>query len=228
MECFIGEANMNELDKNQLTEAGQTPQAEQVDAARRHLTRGGAAGAGVLMSVASRSAFGTGTWGTCTGSEIASGNLSREGMARPCGCKPGFWGSENGRMIWSNPDLIPISYAPGQYFNNVFGVAFFKPSNNETLSKAIDQTGVIYNTIDGGWCPTNKIDNMKTCAFHAVAALLNAHYFGNRYPVIGLQSPQAVIAEFQGAFSGGVGALESFTAKVDVYQSGVWCEGQNG
>ncbi|MCR6665339.1 MAG: hypothetical protein NVV69_04835 [Methyloversatilis sp.] len=74
---------MNELDKNSQTDATPTPQTEQVDAARRRLTRGGAAGAGVLLSVASRSAFGTSTWGTCTGSEIASGNLSREGTPAP-------------------------------------------------------------------------------------------------------------------------------------------------
>lgn len=219
---------MNELDKNSQTDATPTPQTEQVDAARRRLTRGGAAGAGVLLSVASRSAFGTSTWGTCTGSEIASGNLSREGTPRPCGCSPGFWGNRNGKKIWENPDLIPFIYAQGQYFNSVFGVAFFKPSKNETLRDGIDKTGVIYDkTMSGGWCPTNKINNMQTCAFHAVAALLNAQYYGNRYPVIGMQSPEAVIAAFQTAFSGGVSALETFITKVDVYKSGVWCEGQN-
>ncbi|MDY0057690.1 MAG: hypothetical protein RBS46_15475 [Methyloversatilis sp.] len=220
---------MNELDKNSQTDAVPTPQTEQVDAARRRLTRGGAAGAGVLLSVASRSAFGTGTWGTCTGSEIASGNLSRDGAPRPCGCSPGFWGNKNGKKIWQNPDLIPFIYAQGQYFNSVFGVSFFKPRNNETLREAIDKSGVIYDkSMSGGWCPTNKVNNMKTCAFHAVAALLNAQYYGNRYPVIGMQSPEAVIAAFQTAFSGGVPALESFITKVDVYTSGVWCEGQNG
>ena len=219
---------MNELDKNSQTDATPSPQTEQVDATRRRLTRGGAAGAGVLLSVASRSAFGTSTWGTCTGSEIASGNLSREGTPRPCGCSPGFWGNRNGKKIWENPDLIPFIYAQGQYFNSVFGVSFFKPSKNETLRAAIDKTGVIYDkTMSGGWCPTNKVNNMKTCAFHAVAALLNAQYYGNRYPVIGMQSPGAVIAAFQTAFSGGVSGLESFMSKVDVYTSGVWCEGQN-
>lgn len=220
---------MNELDKNSQTDATPTPQTEQVDAARRRLTRGGAAGAGVLLSVASRSAFGTSTWGTCTGSEIASGNLSREGTPRPCGCSPGFWGNKNGKKIWENPDLIPFIYAQGQYFNSVFGVPFFKPSKNETLRDGIDKTGVIYDkSMTGGWCPTDKVNNMKTCAFHAVAALLNAQYYGNRYPVVGMQSPQAVIAAFQSAFSGKVSGLEAFITKVDVYKSGVWCEGQNG
>lgn len=223
---------MNELDKNSQTDAVPTPQTEQVDAARRRLTRGGAAGAGVLLSVASRSAFGTGTWGTCTGSEIASGNLSREGTARPCGCSPGFWGNKNGKAIWEEPNFIPYTYAQGQLFNEVFGVVFFKPVSpgGATLRNAIDKDGLIYERkgfYGSGWCPTNKIDNMKTCAFHAVAALLNAQYYGNRYPVIGMQSPEAVIAAFQTAFSGGVGALESFISKVDVYTSGVWCEGQN-
>lgn len=220
---------MNELDQHSKSadEHSEQPSAP-VDSTRRRLAGGGALGAGVLLSVASRSAFGTGTWGTCTGSEIASGNMSREGTPRPCGCSPGFWGNSNGKRIWENPDLIPYIYAQGQVFNSVFGVNFFKPSKNETLREAIDKTGVIYDkTMSGGWCPTNKVSNMKTCAFHAVAALLNAQYYGNRYPVIGLQTPGAVISAFQSAFSGGVSALESFITRVDVYQSGVWCEGQD-
>lgn len=220
---------MNELDQHSKSadEHSEQPSAP-VDSTRRRLAGGGALGAGVLLSVASRSAFGTGTWGTCTGSEIASGNMSREGTPRPCGCSPGFWGNSNGKRIWENPDLIPYIYAQGQVFNSVFGVNFFKPSKNETLREAIDKTGVIYDkTMSGGWCPTNKVNNMKTCAFHAVAALLNAQYYGNRYPVIGLQTPGAVISAFQSAFSGGVNSLIIFKDRVNVYQSGVWCEGQD-
>lgn len=214
---------MNELDQHSKSadEHSEQPSAP-VDSTRRRLAGGGALGAGVLLSVASRSAFGTGTWGTCTGSEIASGNMSREGTPRPCGCSPGFWRNSNGSQVWGNSDLIPYIYAPGQVFNSVFGVNFF--SNSASLKNAIDKDATA--TV-GNWCRSSKKDNMKTCAFHAVAALLNAQYYGNRYPVIGLQTPGAVISAFQSAFSGGVDSLIIFKNRVDVYQSGVWCEGQD-
>lgn len=217
---------MNEHDNNPGTEA--TPaQQNPVDATRRRIARGGAAGAGVLISVASRSAFGTGVgWGTCTGSEMASGNLSREGAPKPCGCSPGFWGNSNGTAIWKNPDFIPLTYSQTQYFNSVFGVNFFKPSANVTLKSAIDKTGKIYDkSMNGGWCPTNKVSAMQEVGLHAVAALLNAQFYGSRYPVINMQSASAVISAFQTAFAGGVSALETFKNTVDVYDSGVWCNG---
>jgi hypothetical protein len=219
---------MNEHDNLSNPDAA-TPQQDQVDAARRRITRGGAAGAGVLLSIASRSAFGTSTWGTCTGSELASGNLSREGSPRPCGCSPGFWGNSNGTSVWTNPDFIPLTYAQGQYFNQVFGVNFFKPAANNTLKNAIDKAVTVYDkSMSGGWCPTSKVNAMKTVAFHAVAALLNAQFYGSRYPVIGMQSPASVISEFQTAFGGGVNSLNAFKDRVDVYASGTWCNGAAG
>lgn len=210
---------MNEQDNNKPDADTLPVQPKQVDETRRRITRGGAASAGVLLSVASRSAFGTSTWGTCTGSEIASGNLSREGTPRPCGCSPGFWGNMNGKEVWTNPDLIPVIYARGQAFNTVFGVSFYNPGTT-TLINAINQQGTI-----GSWCPSSKVNNMRTVAFHAVAALLNAQLYGSRYPVTGLQSPTAVIAAFQTAFSAGPNGLTAFMTRVDVYSTGVWCNG---
>ncbi len=224
---------MNEHDNKSSVETA-TPQTGGVDEARRRITRGGAAGAGVLISVASRSAFGTSTWGTCTGSELASGNLSREGTARPCGCSPGYWKSSNpnGTAVWNDTNLIPAIYGPGQSFNSVFGVTFFKPSDNVTLRNAVDMLFSPY-TQPGGWCPSGQANSMRTVAFHAVAALLNAQFYGSRYPVLGMQTPTAVISAFQSAFnkvtlSDKIAALNAFLQKVDIYSTypDLWCNGK--
>jgi hypothetical protein len=224
---------MNEHDNKPSVETT-TPQAGAVDEARRRITRGGAAGAGVLISVASRSAFGTSTWGTCTGSELASGNLSRDGAPRPCGCSPGYWKSSNpnGTAVWNDPNLIPATYGPGQSFNTIFGVTFFKASDGVTLRNAVDKTKLPYQQ-PGGWCPTNKASNMQNVAFHAVAALLNAQFYGSRYPVTGLQSPTSVITAFQNAFNTAgtitdkINALTAFMTKVNIYATttDLWCNG---
>ncbi len=225
---------MNEHDNKPSVETT-TPQAGAVDEARRRITRGGAAGAGVLISVASRSAFGTSTWGTCTGSELASGNLSRDGAPRPCGCSPGFWKSsnQNGTALWNDPNMIPAIYGPNQSFNSVFGVTnFFNPSDGVTLVNAVDKKKLPYLK-PSGWCPdNNKKYNMQNVAFHAVAALLNAQFYGSRYPVTGMQTPTAVITAFQNAFnkpttSEKVAALTAFMTTVDIYSttSNLWCNG---
>lgn len=227
---------MNEHDNKPSVETT-TPQAGAVDEARRRITRGGAAGAGVLISVASRSAFGTSTWGTCTGSELASGNLSREGTPRPCGCSPGYWQSsnQNGTAVWNDPNLIPATYGPNQDFNTVFGVTdFFKSSDGVTLRSAVDKKYLPYvkTSSNSGWCPDSKKFNMQNVAFHAVAALLNAQFYGSRYPVTGMQTPTAVITAFQNAFnkpttSEKVAALTAFMTTVDIYSttSNLWCNG---
>ena len=227
---------MNERDQNTpaVDSDLQQTSTQAVNAGRRRIATGGVAGAGVLLSVASRSAFGTSTWGTCTGSELASGNLSREGTPRPCGCSPGYWGNRNGYTTWTDPNL-PLNgdYPPTAKFNDVFGVNFFKPVDGVTLKNAIDKAKTPWKISDGGWCPSsqpNKVDSMKTVAFHAIAALLNAHLYGTRYPAIGLQSAQAVISAFQSAFSlvanRDVSSLEAFAARADVYDSNnTWCMG---
>ena len=103
------------------------------DQTRRKLTTAGIAGTGVLLSVASRSAMGG--WGQCTGSELASGNLSRTGDQNPCGCSPGFWWNNNGEAIWTDPKSISLApYPPSSKFNTVFGKDFFLPTANVTLA----------------------------------------------------------------------------------------------
>ncbi len=196
-------------------ESNETPDAPEstTDQSRRKFASAGVVGTGVLLSVASRSAMGG--WGQCTGSELASGNLSRTGDANPCGCSPGYWWNPNGLQSW---DQHLATYSKGRLFNDVFGVGFFKG----TVS--LQDCG-----------PSQKHDvtfsgcgNTDTIAMHAVAALLNAEFYGNRYPVIGLQSGSAVINEFQSAFNSPdkCTALNVFLTRVDIYKSAsTWCFG---
>ena len=71
-------------------------------------------------------------------------------------------------------------------------------------------------------------NDMKNVAMHAVAALLNATLYGARYPVIGMQTPGAVVTAFQAAFDAQTEqAMNSFVSRVDVYtSSNTWCDGE--
>jgi hypothetical protein len=188
--------------------------AREADQSRRKFTSAGVAGTGVLLSVASRSAMGG--WGQCTGSELASGNLSRADDANPCGCSPGYWWNKNGSKSW---DLYLASkYPKSSGFNAVFGVKYFK------FNVPLQDCG-----------PSQKHDvkftgcsNTDTIAMHAVAALLNAEFFGNRYPVLGLQTAAGVISAFQSAFLSidKCTALTAFKNRVDIYDPlSTWCFG---
>lgn len=188
------------------------------DQTRRKLTTAGIAGTGVLLSVASRSAMGG--WGQCTGSELASGNLSRTGDPNPCGCSPGFWWKQNGKKIWTDPNSTSLAlYPPSSAFNSVFGVNLFKANPIVTLLM-----------IGPGKKNNFQIEcgvNLDTVAMHAVAALLNAAYYGNRFPVVGMQTPAGVISAFKSAFNSGCGGLQMFLEKVDIYGKtpNLWCSG---
>lgn len=191
---------------------------EGVDQKRRRLSSGGAVGTAVLLSLTSRSAMGG--WGGCTGSELASGNLSRTGTANPCGCSPGYWWNNNGTVTWDKYLLAyPRSTAK---FNVVFGIPYFNPD------VYLSRCGPSSNN-PRAFLP--KDNGLKNVAMHAVSALFNATLFGARYPVSGLQTPGAVIAAFQTAFgvadSGRNDRLKNFVARVDVYTSAnTWCGGQ--
>lgn len=82
--------------------------------------------------------------------------------------------------------------------------------------------------------PGTKNENTKSTGhdldevgMHAVAALLNAQYYGLRYPVLGLQTASAVISAFKLAFSGGKDGLKAFVSRVDIYgkTADLWCNG---
>lgn len=218
---------MNERDQNTpaVDSDLQQTSTQAVNAGRRKIATGGVAGAGVLLSVTSRSAFGTSVWGTCTGSEIASGNLSNAGTPRPCGCSPGYWKSsnQNGSALWDNVSIFS-PYLKSAKFNTVFGCAFYA-SGNVTLQQAVDQT----TSALGSWCPSNKVSAMRNVAFHAVAALLNAQFYGDRFPFSDMQTATGVITVFRNAFTSGTAALTTqFSDRFKSFYSSypnLWCNG---
>lgn len=190
-----------------------------VDRLRRRLGTAGMTGTAVLLSSASRSAIGG--WGQCTGSELASGNLSRKVELNACGCSPGYWWNMNGIVTWDK--YIPTTYArTTKTFNMVFGMHYF--ASNVVLNNC----GPSSNNPRAFLPNDNGLNNV---AMHAVAALLNASFYGARFPVIGLQTPAAVISAFQTAFGAETGRatrLKDFVARVDVYNSAnTWCVGSD-
>lgn len=193
-----------------------------VNEGRRRLGKLGAGGTAAVLSVASRSAVAG--WGACTGSELASGNLSRPGAANPCGCSPGFWWNANGTALWDSSPTLNLNFSRTKKFNTVFGRAFYT-NNNLTLANVGPMT-----------MNRNNFGANDNTGMHAVAALLNAQYYGARYPVLGMQSAAAVIAAFQAAFDtatmttsaqGKKAAFVDFVQKVDIYSrtTDLWCNG---
>ena len=221
---------MNERDQNTQTAADDARTSQQtVNAGRRKIATGGVAGAGVLLSVTSRSAFGTSVWGTCTGSEIASGNLSNAGTPRPCGCSPGYWRNPNGRALWDNTSIF-APYLKSATFKQVFGCAFYA-SDSITLWDAANQWKSSQRNVRtiGAWCPLNKEAAMINVAFHAVAALLNAQFYGDRFPFSDMQTASGVITVFRNAFTIGTAALTTqFSDRFKSFYSSnpnLWCNG---
>lgn len=213
---------MSRLEREDNHPAGEqsarTP-AGGADPVRRRLTSGGLAGAGVLMTVASRSALGQ-VVGGC-GSESASAALSRNGELSSCGCSPGFWWNENGQRVWTE---YLGAYPQTATFNAVFcsglplNVKPFFQSDNVTLLEAHKEDG-------GPYPDTNyPCEYVSAVGMHAVAALLNAEFYGVRYPA-GFTSGAEVIQAFQAALGGGCGGLNQFKGAVDVYDDngGLWC-----
>ncbi|MBV8500920.1 MAG: hypothetical protein JO006_04305 [Paucibacter sp.] len=200
-----------------------------VDLSRRRM---GSAGAVVLLTLPSRSVMAA---STCTASEIASGNLSRAGTANPCGCSPGFWGpqNQNGTSLWQTAPKLNLVYPwATATFNAVFGVPYFENSGG-TIGDSILLHQVFPGQIAGpGQKYPNKYGGGSSTAMLVVAALLNAQYYGSRFPIPGLQTPSAVIAAFQTACAGPSGTVASFASTLDIYKStsNLWCSGspENG
>lgn len=197
-------------------------QPKGVNEGRRRLGKLGAGGTAAVLSVASRSAVAG--WGSCTGSELASGNLSRPGAANPCGCSPGFWWNNNGTALWTSSPTLNVNFTRTKKFNTVFGRAFYNGNN-------VQLKDVGPNTSN-----QNAFGANDNTGMHAVAALLNAQYYGERYPVLGMQSAAAVIAAFQAACdkatmttsaNGKKAAFAEFVQKVDIYSrtTDLWCSG---
>ena len=209
---------MNEQPKDTPEREPDSRQGSEVDQGRRRLGAGlGASGTAILLSVPSRSAVAG--WGSCTGSEIASGNLSRTASANPCGCSPGFWWNRNGKRVWTSAPSLYTVFPRTAKFNLVFGVPFYSDPNVELKD------------VGPGTSNPNAYNANNNTGMHAVAALLNAQYYGSRYPVVGLQTASAVISAFRsacGPFPGNRKAqLVDFVNTVDIYDRtpDLWCNG---
>ena len=205
---------------------------DNVDASRRRFAKAGLAGSGVILSISSRSALGG--WGTCTGSEMMSGNMSRQGTPNPCGCSPGYWG--NHIPEWSKlitQGLINTAYNPDADFDSVFGLGspgMFNPDAKlrDVARNSTPLTIALPSACDPSKNNSDFLGSARTATFQAVAALLNASVYGVRYPVP-YQSPSAVISAFHSAFTTAYAACNKqafvdFIAAVDVY-TGIWCFG---
>ena len=215
---------MSEKDLSTITGSEETREAQPepilASPGRRRLGGLGLGGTAVALSVTSRSAVAG--WGQCTGSELASGNLSRDPTkANPCGCSPGYWWNPNGTFLWnSNPLGVFTGFMPGAAFNQVFGCNFLAEANR-TLATCGPSTK-----------PPNTVGANGNTAMHAVAALLNAAYYGTRYPVPGMQTPAAVVAAFKDCFNAPAQTrakrFVDFVKKVDVYDpKNTWCQGKD-
>ena len=231
---------MNNKDNNSTTSsadgnvdvAAGTPGS--VDTSRRRFTKVGLAGSGVILSISSRSALGG--WGTCTGSEMMSGNMSRQGTPNPCGCSPGYWGNhipEWNKLITQG--LINNIYKPDAYFDAVFGLGSLSMFTPDAQLQYVAQRGYSLTIALPGACDPTKNNNdflgtARTATFQAVAALLNASVYGSRYPTP-YQSPSAVISAFASAANTAYAtcnkqAFDNFITVVDVYGSqSTWCFG---
>ncbi|MEI2421963.1 hypothetical protein V6O07_16925, partial [Arthrospira platensis SPKY2] len=97
-------------------------------------------------------------------------------------------------------------------FNTVFGLNFLRddrqlidlgPGSQPKLTLA-DTTLICRgnsgnNAGNSGNNTGNPGNNIHTVVFHAIAALLNAAFYGERYPAVGYQLPEDVIAKFRDA-----------------------------
>lgn len=225
-------AKDKQMDKKQNTplETEQNANGEKlVSESRRRFSKAGVASSGIILSISSRSALGG--WGSCTRSEMISGNLSRPGSTNPCGCSPGY--VRNHESEWRLlilDGLINSGYSPDASFDSVFmltGINGMKGMFDPDAT-LLQVAGKEKNPID---CDaTNFKGTAQNAAFHAVAALFNAAVYGTRYPAP-YKTPGAVISAFNAAattayVSCNKQAFEAFITEVDVYDSNsTWCFG---
>lgn len=199
--------------------AGAAPAVSGPDRGRRRLTAGGLAGAGILMTLSSRSALGQ-TMGGC-GSESVSAALSRSDELPACGCSPGFWWSPDGQQVWS--EYLETAFPMGTSFNALF-CAYLPPDVKPFFKD--DAVTVAMVKKDGGSYPETNYTcngNAHAVGMHTVAALLNVQFYGERYPASPpFGSADDVIVAFQEALANGDDGLILFKDRVDVYD-GLWC-----
>jgi hypothetical protein len=192
------------------------PAAADTDRSRRRLAAGGLAGAGVLMTLSSRSALGQ-VVGGC-GSESASAALSRTGELPPCGCSPEFWSTDIGLQVWT--EFLEIHFPKSASFNDIFSAGLPDAVKPFFVDPAV--TLLTAQNSGGVYPETNySCSGIDKVGMHAVAALLNVQFYGERYPPQ-FASTTDVIVAFQVGLRGGCEGLEAFKTRVDVY-GGMWC-----
>lgn len=162
---------------------------------RRQLLRTGlAVGTPMIMTLAARPVFGGGptvVWSAGTSANLASAEFKN----LPKGKSPGWWKHKT----WPTP------YQESDTFYSIFGSHFpengvTSPNPNKVFS--IGGSNVKLMDITLGHCIKNNSDlNNKNnaCAYHVVAALLNAADSNINYPY----SPAGVIAIFNYGYTVG-------------------------
>lgn len=134
------------------------------EAGRRRFLKQAAGASPVLLSLASRPAFGN----RCTISGMMSGNASTAPDAEPCeGCTPGYW-----KVLQHKYDWGPTGYTYCDRFRDVFG---FLPA--VTGDPAVDDESLTLLQalcLQGG----GAVDgcNWRALCRHLVAGLLNSNH----------------------------------------------------
>ncbi len=174
---------------------------------RRNLLKG-IAGAPVILSIASRPAWGS----ECSLSGTLSGNLS-DHRCRVLGRSPDFWQNPQNLKFWANPSNYPgTGSTPGTAFNiypaDLFATAFGSESlfgSNFTLIVALDISKYFYQSqvsqvqlINPPWGGSAVFvsDSFIDIDRQAIAALLNAASPVVDYPLTVTQ----VIDRYQNAY----------------------------
>jgi hypothetical protein len=213
----------NETQPSQVTPVSDVAD-NKVNLSRRKLGLAGAAGTGLLMTVASRSAM---AGENSCGSEMASGNLSKVLTGNDCGCSPGFWWNPVGTEKWNKYITL---YPRTARFNATFGVAYLDPGKplSECGPRATEHKLVTV---------LKDLDIPDAVVMHAIAALLNVAHFGaTRYPAtpvfasandvtIAFRAAVAVASDTSQTRAFRKAAMTDFLKRCDVYAGATWCFG---
>jgi len=187
---------------------------DQPKATRRRFAKTGLGGGAVLMSLLSRSAFGSSA--QCSTSILASYNLSAHPDLAKCefACEPNHW------QLHSWDEYVPGGFSSGEPFCDAFSINKDYFIEEDPLCEAIF-TQTLGQILNGG-CP----EGYQSIGEHAVAALVNSKHdmVKNGCPY----NSGGVITDFQMAYehyylNKGSGTennlLDTFVAKYSDYYS---------
>ncbi|PID43539.1 MAG: hypothetical protein CSB48_05605 [Proteobacteria bacterium] len=192
---------------------------------RRNLLKG-MASAPVILSVASRPAWGS----ECSLSGTLSGNLSNH-QCKIVGRSPDYWQDSQHLNHWPNPGNYPglavFDYTTSDPFTSVFGTQSLF-GTGFTLLQALtianyQQQGVQFVVVNppwGGSAVELVQNNYKDIDRHAIAALLNAAHHAVEYPL----TVNQVISGYQNAYGncasdGNLNALLTLAIELEGYNT---------